>query len=245
VFAAGEFTTATLQFGGLPALNNAGAGTEDMFLVTFDLAANMVVSRSYGSPANDAVESLSFIDHDGDQILAAAGYYGGPITIGPDNLPPPSGTTWAFLAYFDVEFNGYDNPRARAVGSGGRQEGLGVLAFSGPGSVVNFAAGGLYEGSLTLEGTAYMQRTPTFFFTRYDNTLTEQFGITSPKGQIVAERLIVDDAGYVYLAGQLTGTVDLYGTTLVSTEQYSSDLFVVKMERDGTVIWGQAASSLG
>jgi gliding motility-associated-like protein len=244
VFAAGEFTTATLQFGGLPPMNNAGA--EDMFLVTFDLNPNMVVSRSYGSPANDAVESLSFLEHDGDHILAATGYCGGSITIGPDNLPaPPPGSTLAFLAYFDVEFNSYDNPRARAVGSGGREEGLGVLAFPGPGAVVNFAAGGLYEGSLTLEGTAYMQRTPTFFFTRYDNTLTEQFGITSPKGQIVAERLIVDDAGYVYLAGQLTGTVDLYGTTLVSTEQYVSDLFVVKMERDGTVIWAAAASSLG
>ncbi len=238
LYIAGEFRASTLQFGPLPVLNNNGGA--DIFISSFDTDGNPQVSVSFGSTSSDGVRDIS-VTGGATPIVSTTGTYGNTITIG--------GSTLLSQGPFVATFSGSLVP-GNAIGfqSSGFGEGLGLDSNSGDNAVY---VTGTYQGDAMINGNPTVQKTPTFFIQRYQlSTLTEVFGLASPKGQVVAQYIERDNSNNLFLTGYFDGTVDLLGTRIVSTETGNDefnpmhDLFIAKLNPDASLDWVVTAGGL-
>jgi len=56
--------------------------------------------------------------------------------------------------------------------------------------------------------------------------------------------ICTDENGFIYLSGSFSGTIKLDTISLITTHFYGSDLFLVKLDSTGNVIWARKSNSI-
>lgn len=105
VYVCGEFFGASITFGATTLTNAGAAGSNDLFLVCYDLAGNVTWAKSVGGSGSDFARSVA-VDN-ANNIYIAGGFTSAAVTFGNTTLTNPgsSGTHDIFVTKYDPDGN--------------------------------------------------------------------------------------------------------------------------------------------
>ena len=248
VHVTGAFT-GTVDFDpgtGTSNLSSGGAASTDAFLWKLDTNGNLVWARRAGGTGIDKGNAVT-VDSSGNVL--STGHFQGTA-----DFDPGSGTlnliSAGVMDVFVVKLDANGNLTwAKAFGGVAIDNGL-DLALDGAGNV--YLAGGFANtvdfdpgaGTFILSAAGFddgfamkLDANGTFVWARaFRGTCSE-----------TALRVAVDGAGNVYLTGSFTGTVDFDpgSTTLLLTASGLQDVFAVKLDAGGTLVWARRVGASG
>ena len=244
VHVTGAFT-GTVDFDpgtGTSNLTSGGAASTDAFLWKLDTNGNLVWARRAGGTGIDKGNAVTV---DGSGNVLSTGHFQGTADFDPLNLTS-AGTFDVFVLKLDVNGN---LTWARAFGGVAIDNGL-DLVLDGAGNV--YLAGGFANtvdfdpgaGTFILSAAGFddgfamkLDANGTFIWARaFRGTNSE-----------TALGVAVDGAGNAYLTGSFTGTADFDpGTgTLNLTASGLQDVFAVKLDAGGTLVWARRVGASG
>ena len=234
IFVTGYFYSATIVFGTVT-LNNPGAGYADMFIVKYNSGGTVLWAKSAGGIDSD----ISYcVATDGNGNVYATGYFISPsITFGTITLNNPG---YPASEIFIVKYNASGTVLwAKSTGGVYADAGSGV-AVDGSGNVFltgNFTSSTVTFGTTTLTSSGGSN----IFITKYDSTGTVRWARTSEGSSAdYGNAVATDGNGNVYVTGYYSYFPIIFGTdTLDNAGQ--SDLFVVKYDSVGSVLWSRSA----
>jgi len=230
IYLTGYFTSSSIIFGSDTLTN---AGSSDIFLAKFDAGGNVLWAKSFGGTDEDYSESVA-IDSSGN--IFVTGYFKSPtISFGSYTLTN-AGSSDIFLAKYDVAGNVL---WAKRVGGVKWEAGRSVAVdVSG-----NIFMTGYFESS-SIDFGAYTLTNAggsDIFIAKYDadgNVLWAHSagGTYYDYGYSVA----VDVPGNCYVTGQYASATLTFGTYILTNEG-SDDIFLVKYDASGNVLWATSA----
>ncbi len=202
--------------------NLTSAGGDDVLLAKLDSAGNHLWSKRFGDANHQGAQTLRL---DGAGNVIVAGTVSGSIDFGGGALTPPAGSSRNYLAKLDAAGNH-----------------LWSKMFHGQADVATDAAanvvlGGRFFTTIDLGGgplvTAGGVDVVLAKFDAAGNHLwSKQLG---GAGDEAIDRVVVDAAGNILVAGHLDGSVDLGGGML--TTAGGNDVFVAKFDPLGEHLW--------
>ncbi len=222
-----QFGTASTEFAGrlkLDSLGNAyicgqtagslgapNSGGFDAFIAKHDAMGNLVWINQIGSPKQDEATGIAVDESDGIYITGSTqGTIGGPL----------AGPSDCFLAKFSVSGTLL---WTRQFGSSGREYSVGVAVDGLHHPFVAGVTGGNLGGSNAGGDDTFLAK-----FDRSGNLLwTRQIGTSNGDG---AGDLALDALGNAYISGFTNGN-------LSGSSAGGGDLFVVKFDGAGTLMW--------
>jgi hypothetical protein len=217
----------------LGSITLTSVGLKDIFVAKIDNAGNIVWAQRYG---NSGINEINDITIDTSNNLFITGGFPSSITFGSTTL-----TSAGSKDIFVTKINSSGTVIwAKRFGGTGLDEGYGIA---------DDAAGNIYVignfrqtisfGSTAF--TAYNQATNNsdVFIVKIDqlgNALwAKQFGGTNNDN---GEDIVVDLSGYIYVTGYFVGT-STFGSTTFTSSPGGEDVFVVKINTAGSVIWAR------
>ncbi|MBC7863009.1 MAG: SBBP repeat-containing protein [Bacteroidia bacterium] len=245
IYVTGIFGSASITFGSVT-LNNTNATSYDMFLVKYDAAGNVLWAKQAGGNSYD-LGYFVCTDVSGNAIVA--GYFSSSsMTIGTNTLTCPSPSENMFVAKYDANGNVL---WAKAAG-GAFDEYAHSVSCDPNGNI--FVTGFFASATITF-GTTTLTNASTgsydIFIVKYDPNGNEVWaqsaGGTSVDG---AESVSADANGNVFITGYFASPGIVFGATTLTNSGASGDLFIVKYDSNGTVLWaksvgGSSADVLG
>jgi gliding motility-associated-like protein len=239
VYVGGSFDSPTITFGSFT-LTSPANGNEQLFLVKYDPAGNVVWAIGASGTYGNGVNSLA-TDAAGN-IYAAGYYFYSDITFGTTTLYNAGGSDM-FLVKYDPNGNVI---WARRAGDNG-YEGASSVAVLASGNIV---ITGFFDSSSITFGSATLTNTGNdydVFVVKYD----AGGNVTWAKGAggtfaDYGRGIAADPAGNIYVAGEfesLTMTIGPFTLTkqTVNPGFASSDLFLAKYDVNGNVLWAKSA----
>ncbi|MCX6327402.1 MAG: T9SS type A sorting domain-containing protein [Bacteroidia bacterium] len=243
VFVTGMFSSDNITFG-ITTLTNGGtpgAGISDILIVKYDASGNVLWANRAGGARDDDGRSVS-TDDNGNAYLAGS-FPSTSITFGTTTLTNADNTGNTR----DVCLVKYDASGAvlwaKSSGGTSSEESLGVSTdVSG-----NVLMTGRFESSSITFGTTVLTNagaagTNDGFLVKYDasgNVLwAKSFGGTSYFDTSIG--VCTDANGNVFLTGAFSSTSITFGTTVL-TNAGGGDIFLVKYNASGNVIWATRA----
>ncbi len=248
VFAAGNFRSHEIKFGNT-ILTNSNTENEKIFLVKYDSAGNTLWAKSAGGSSYDGVSSV------------AADSFGNVYMTG--SFSSPSLVFGSFvLINSNIKVNSvciyiakYDASGiliwAKSAGGNSNDYAMSVAADTS-GNV--FAAGFFYSPSIvfdtvTLTKTHSADNVSNMFIVKYDaagNVLWAKNSGRSYRGDM-AVSVVADAAGNIFTAGSFTSlTIEFGDITLTNTvNDGSADMFIVKYNAEGNVLWAKSGGGIG
>lgn len=218
--------------------NLVSSGDRDIFVAKLDDSANPIWSRSFGASLTDTLESLD-IAGNGDVLLA--GSYMGSWTFG-GTLLPAFGTSR--LAVWHLDTDGDPTTVLLQESSGGTSVAYDTV---GQNAASSYAVGA-YASMLELGGEASGNQGGTDgFVVRYNrSTLAVAWLKTmGGLGQDDVTRVTFTSTGDIAVAGQFSGTADLFGQP-TSTGGPEANAFVARLsDTDGSAAFVQPFVSAG
>lgn len=228
VYVIGYFFSPSITFGSYTLTN---AGNYDIFIVKYDPLGNVIWAKSSGGIYDDVGYSVA-ADLNGN-ILVTGYYYSPSITLGSYTLTnagggdifivkyDPSGNVlWAKSEGGTFDDNGY----------GITTDALGNIFITG-----SFQSANLTSGNYTLTNAG----NDDVFILKYDglgNTLWAKSGGGSGNDQ--GNSIATDANGNVYITGFFYSTSFILETFTLTTAG-SGDIFVVKYDVSGNVLWAK------
>jgi hypothetical protein len=190
-----------------------------------------VWSYDFPGPGN---QYLTGVATDASGNIYLAGSVGGSMTIGTHTIVSNGASNVnAFVAKFDPSGNfvwggNYGDGANAQVATGIAVDGSGNVTIAG------WFLGSIVFGTKTLTGST---TNPETFVAQFDASGNPSwaFAFGSTSEQQEANGVGVDGSGNVYVTGYFTGTLS-FGTTSV-TASGTQDLFVVKLNSQGTAVW--------
>ncbi|WP_192823092.1 SBBP repeat-containing protein [Rufibacter sp. LB8] len=208
------------------------SGGEDIFIAKYDVSGTVQwAQRAGGVGEYDAGYG---IDVDGSGNVYVIGEFQGTAAFGSSNITSEAGSSDIFVAKFN---NTGTALWARRAGGASGDYGN-AIAVDGTG---NAYVTGEFQGNATFGSTTLTSNgEEDIFIAKYDASGTMQWArragnISDDSGRAIA----VDGAGNVYLTGEMEGNVTFGSTTLTSIGD--EDVFVVKYDAAGTVLWARKA----
>jgi len=234
VYVTGYFQSPSITFG-TTTLTNTGAF--DIFVVKYDASGNVLWAKGVGGTKDDVGNGIS-TDANGN-VYVTGFFYSTSITFGTTTLKNHSNSTNdIFIVKYDANGNVL---WAKNEGGLGYEFGKSV-ATDANGNV--FVTGNFSSSTITL-GTSTLSNTSAFawdiFVVKYDasgNALWAKGagGTTSE----YANGISTDAKGNVFVTGGFYSASISFGTTtLKNTMANSSDIFVVKYDAGGNVLWAK------
>jgi Tfp pilus assembly protein PilZ len=214
-------------------LTNAGA--YDIFIVKYDAAGNVVWAQSAGGAYSEMGSGLSS-DANG-YIYITGAFESDSITFGSFTLTNADpGSTDIFVAKYDTAGNVV---WAKSAGGNNYDAGYGISTDAYGKSYVTgyFSSGNIIFGSDTLINSGGAD----FFVAKYDTAGNVDWAKSAngPGGDD-GYGISVDAGGNSYVTGMFWGTGIAFGSfTLTSAGDY--DIFVVKYDAAGNVVWAKSA----
>lgn len=240
VYVTGSFSD-TLNFNGNPALNLTSAGnSRDAFIIKYDTSGTPVWSRSIGATGSDEGIGIA-VDANGN--VYATGSFTGNVNLDSNTTTSElttAGGQDAFIIKYNTsgEFNW-----ARSIGGTSNTDSGQDIAVDNSGNVY---AIGNFTGRIDLnrDASAVVNTTGSdAYIAKYSNdgavTWIRQVGNANAFSTVIGSGIAIDDSGNVYTTGNFQGSVDLNKDSRSETSLGSNDVFVVKRDSEGTVIWGR------
>ncbi len=234
IFVTGEFYDPYITFG-TDTLTNAGS--QNMFIVKYDVEGNVLWAKTADG---SAVNSGSGVATDANgNILVTGEYYGSFITFGTDTLTNPGGAN-VYIVKYD---NGGNILWAKTAGGAYPDGGGSGVATDSDG---NIFVTGEYYGSFITFGTDTLTNAgeSDMFIVEYDaggNVLWAKSagGIENDQGFGVA----TDSDGNIFVTGFIESDNITFGTDTL-TNAGSADIFIVKYDAGGNVLWAKSAGGI-
>jgi hypothetical protein len=216
-------------------LTNAG-GT-DIFVVKYDASGNVLWAFGAGDSNSESGNNIA-CDNSGNVFIAGS-FLSGNLVIGSSTLTN-NGSTDAFLA----KFSGNGSPlTAVGIGDAGI-DGANDLTVDANGNV--FLVGSFSSQTLAIGTNTLIDFNSSYsdlFVAKFDNSANAIWANSSGGNfDDCAYGITLDKAGDIILTGYFKSVQITFGaTTLTNSAIASCDLFVVKYNPSGNVIWGRKA----
>ena len=240
VFMTGYFKSPTITFGTTTLTN---AGSNDIFIVKYDATGNVLWAKSVGGAYDERGQSVS-TDASGNVFMT--GYFISPtISFGTTTLT----NTYASNLYSDFFIVKYDtsgNVLWAKSAEGAYDDSGQSVSTDASGNV--FITGIYYSPTITFGTTTLTKANPTsnysdIFIVKYDasgNMLwatSAEDGVFNDDGRSVS----TDASGNVFIAGYFASPTITFGTTTLTNTNSSWDIFIVKYDSSGNVLWAKSA----
>jgi len=240
VYVTGYFYGSTVDFGTYT-LTNINVNKSDMFIVKYDAAGTVLWAESAGGNDEDGGYSVAT---DASNNVYITGYFFSPsITFG--------STTLINQGSYDMFIVKYDpNGSVLWAKSGGKVSddyGRAVItdSFNNVYVAGSFQSSGINFGSTILTNTDITETTHDLFIVKYDSAGTvlwaKSYGGTNDE---YARALANDSLGNLYFIGNFNSpTLAFDSITLANVGSY--DMFIVKCDTAGVVLWANSAGGTG
>ncbi len=235
-YVTGEFVSPTITFGSYT-LTNAGLSTNDIFLAKYDANGNVLWAIGAGGTDYDYGASVA-LDVSGN-VFVTGWFDSSSITFGPytlTNVSPGTGTGDIFL----VKYNASGNVIWAKDAGGTDNEGADCVATDAAGNIYMtgwFASPTLTFGSYTLSNAGGLDT----FLAKYDasgNVLWAKSAGGTDYDEVMC--VVSDSSGNAYLTGYFNSPTITFGSfTLTNVGSY--DLFLVKYDASGNVLWAKSS----
>ncbi len=233
IYVTGGFTSPTIVFGTTTLTNSGGVGSNDMYLVKYDATGAVLWAISAGGSYNDWGYSVT-TDATGD--IYVSGYFSSPTLVF-------GTTTLIHTALADMFLVKYDATGtvlwAKSAGGSNDDNGISV-ATNATGDVYVtgfFTSPTLVFGTTTLTNAGNRD----MFLVKYDATGTVLWAkSTGGSGDDFVWSVATDAGGDVYVVGEFASPTIVFGTTTL-TNTATSDMFLVKYDATGLVLWAKSA----
>ncbi len=245
VFVVGQFSGTLITFGSTT-ITNAGG---NMFLIKYDASGNMLWAKSAGGggSGNEYANSVT-IDAMGNVFMA--GYFGSTSITFDSTTLTNAGLTDIFLVKYDASGNVV---WARSAG-GNKNDYIGSVTTDHLGNV--YVAGSFESSTITFGSTTYTNASSggtlprsDLFLVKYDAAGNVLWARSVGGGRDdYATSVRTDGSGNVFLAGYFYSSSLTFGsTTLTNTiwTYVAEDLFLVKYDTNGNVVWAKSAGGYG
>jgi Secretion system C-terminal sorting domain len=236
VFVTGDFYSPSITFG-TTTLTNAAGGKDDMFIVKYDALGNVLWAKSAGGSSPDAGFSIA-TDATGN-VFVTGDFYSSAITFGAVTL-----TNAGRGNIFTVKYDESGNVLWAKSGGGNWYDFASGIATDATGNV--FVTGGFVSPAITF-GTITLGNAGScdIFIVKYDasgNVLwaKSEGGYDCDGGRDVS----TDASGNVFVAGDFSSYKIPFGTTTF-TKVGGNDIFIVKYDASGNVLWAKSAGGSG
>jgi hypothetical protein len=237
IYVAGTFFNSSLSIGGNTMTNN---GSSDFYLVKYDPNGVVQWARSAGGLNAESVTAIN-VNLDGE-ISIAGNYYSNSMTIGSMTIfnSNANGTADIFLAKYDVTGN-----VIWVKNAGGSGEDI-VKGISTDRDGNIFMTGHFYShvinfGSGTI--TNAISDSADVFLAKFDPNGNTQWVLNAGgNNNINAGAIAIDLNSNAIICGSFKShTLSVGSQTLTNSGSDSSDVFIVKCDNNGNVLWAKNA----
>jgi len=238
VYAIGEFFSASINFPGLTLTGAGTTGNCDYFLVKFNPYGHAIWGSKGGGSLTDRGYGVA-LDQQGN--LFSTGHYFGQAIFGSYTLNS-SGNLDCFTAKLDTAGNYIWMKEGKSVSQVSTRN----MAVDANGNVIIVG----YYGSATVDSVRFDSVKITtngardIFVVKYNNDGAVQWGVTgggSSSGE-QANSVTVDAAGNIYVTGIYSDSATFSGTVLNGNG--GTEIFVVKYNSNGQLVWARSAGGL-
>jgi hypothetical protein len=240
VYVAGFFFGTKLILGTDTLVNADNSGhTEDIFLVKYSSSGSLIWAKSAGSTGIDRAYSVA-IDASGNAYIT--GQFAAPnLIFGSTTLTNVGGTFNVFVAKYNSSGNVIWAKSAGGIS--GTNDGGSSISIDAIGNV--YVAGVFQSPTITF-GTITLTKTNGFdlFLVKYDtygNVIWAKNGGSGNYSAIWS--VATDKKGNSYVAGGFNTPTVTYGTSVL-TNVGNQDLYLVKYDSSGTVLWAKCAGGV-
>jgi len=232
VYVTGYFTSSTITFG-TTTLTNAGGGSNDMFIVKYDAAGNVLWAKREGGTSHEIGFSVT-TDASGN-VYVTGEFISATITFGTTTLTNAGGGD-IFIAKYDAAGTVLWAKRA----AGTDYEFCKSVTTDASGNV--YVTGEFRSPTITFGTTTLINAgNSNIFIAKYDAAGTVLWAKGAGSNNDNDCRIVTTDAsGNVYVTGVFTSPTITFGTTTL-TNAGSADMFIAKYDDAGTVLWAKRA----
>ncbi len=240
IYLTGYFSSPTIAFG-FTTLTNASAGNSDIFITKYNQAGIALWAKSAGGTTNEAAYDIT-VDNSENVILTGS-FTSSSITFG-NATHPNSGGTDIFIVKFDALGNVL---WTNSYGSNGNEESYGISS-DGSGNIT--FTGYYSSGTINLGTSTFSNFAPGYsdIITVKLNSSGNILWAKSSAGSGIEEAYDVttDNSGNVIMTGYFGSPDITFGTTSITNSAYGGyDIFLVKYDSTGNLIWADSAGSTG
>jgi hypothetical protein len=237
VFITGVFGSASITFGTLT-LNNANTSGGDIFVVKFDPLGTALWANSTGGDGNNIGWKCCT---DVNSNVIVTGYYTSTtIDFGSGPL-----TNAGLNDVFVVSYDPLGNTNWAQSGGGVTDDYVSGCAADANGNVI---LTGFYMGASTTFGTTTMNSAGGWdmYVVKYSSTGIFQWA-TDGGGTSIdpAFNCVTDAGGNIYVAGMYQSTSIAFGSTIVPDAGTGPDIYIVKYDSNGNVLWAAGEGDSG
>ncbi|HKR04109.1 MAG TPA: SBBP repeat-containing protein [Bacteroidia bacterium] len=240
VIVAGSFYSPTITFWSTTLTNTDSTGnTPDIFLVKFNASGNVIWEMSFGGSDDEFCNSVA-TDDSGNVLVT--GYFKSPtITFGTTTLINDSAgySSDIFIAKYDASGNVL---WAKSAGENFEDRGCGIATDSNGDVLMT----GSFSGSSITFGTTVLTNAGVhgaMFIVKYDaagNVLWANSAGSGAGGGLSGNSVAADGNGNILVTGGFWTSTITFGT-IVLTNAGNQDLFIVKYDAAGNVLWANSA----
>ena len=230
VLVTGSFESSTITFG-TTTLNNTGGA--DMFIVKYDALGNVLWAKSAGGSSNDYGYSVA-IDYNGNAVIT--GYFMSPIITFGTTALTNAGNKDMFIVKYDAAGN---VAWAKSAGGTSADE-ANSIATDDNGNVL--VTGSFKDSTITFGTTTLTNAgNSDMFIVKYDATGNVVWAKSAGGGFTdISTSVATDGSGNVLVTGNFDSPTLTFGTTTLTNINSLTDMFIVKYDAAGNVIWAKS-----
>lgn len=237
IIVTGDFSSPSITFGATT-LTNLSTPSYDIFIAKYDSGGNPLWAKSGGGTGSEI--SYSIITDAGGNIIATGGFRSPSATFGTTTLT----NTGSFDDIFIVKYNSAGNFLwAKGISGTNGEYGryvttdvAGNIIVTGP-----FFSSSLTFGSTTLVNLGFSD----LFVAKFDGNGNVLWAKSVGGANSDETRSVTTDlSGNIVATGFFSSTSITFGTTTL-TNAGSGDMFIVKYDTNGNVLWAKSAGGAG
>ncbi len=236
IYVAGSFVSSTITFGSITLTKK---GLENLFFAKFDASGEVLWAKSAGGKAIDIATSI-VLDVSGN-IYVTGDFSSPSITFDSTTLIH---TTNYGQDVFLTKYNANGNVLwAKSTGGTKAKVLVNSAAVDVSGNIYlagSFTSPTITFGSiiLTKDSDSYNN----FYLAKYDSNGNALWAKSTGGFNDAATSVALDASGNIYLAGWFSRSTITFGDyTLKNTHNATDDIFLVKYNADGNVLWAKSA----